>query len=177
MDCSSPASSVHGVLLARILEWDAISYSRGSFQPRDRAWVSCNAGDLFTVWVIREVPFGGQWTPISSAFQGVMCLPLYKVFQVSDLLLGHSKGQTLPLSALVRLGWDHHTIFSYLLHAATKVPSTQPGMPIRLLLWWTVSPDFSSFICVILPWFPFPDLVLQAVVNLMSYTQPLPKFF
>ena len=84
---------------------------------------------------------------------------------------------TLPLPALVRLGWDHHTFFSYLLHAATKVPSTQPGMPIRLLLWWTLSPDFSSLICVILPWFPFSDLVLQAVVNLMSYTQPLPKFF
>ena len=38
-------------------------------------------GDLFTVWATREVPFGGQWTPISSAFEGVMCLPLYKVFQ------------------------------------------------------------------------------------------------
>ena len=81
MGCSPPASSVHGTVQTRILEWIVISYSRGSFQPRDRIWVSCNAVDLFTMWVTRKVLFGGQWTPISSAFEGVMCLPLYKVFQ------------------------------------------------------------------------------------------------
>ena len=35
MDCSSPGSSVHGIFHARILEWVAISYSRGCCQPRD----------------------------------------------------------------------------------------------------------------------------------------------
>ena len=34
MDCSLPGSSVHGVLQARILEWAAISFSRGTSQPR-----------------------------------------------------------------------------------------------------------------------------------------------
>ena len=41
MDCSLPASSIHGILQARILEWAAISYSRGSSQPRNRTHVSC----------------------------------------------------------------------------------------------------------------------------------------
>ena len=41
MDCCPPGSSVHGILLARILEWVAISYPRGSSQPRDRTCVSC----------------------------------------------------------------------------------------------------------------------------------------
>ena len=36
MNCCSPGSSVHGILQARILEWVAISYSRGSSQPRDQ---------------------------------------------------------------------------------------------------------------------------------------------
>ena len=36
MDYSLPGSSVHGILQARILEWVAISFSRGSSQPRDR---------------------------------------------------------------------------------------------------------------------------------------------
>ena len=36
MDCSPPGSSVHGILQARILEWVAISFSRGSSQPRDK---------------------------------------------------------------------------------------------------------------------------------------------
>ena len=34
MNCSPPGSSVHGILQARILEWVAISFSRGSSQPR-----------------------------------------------------------------------------------------------------------------------------------------------
>ena len=49
---SLPASSMHGILQARILEWLAISYSRGSSWPRDRTQVSHIAGRLFTVWGI-----------------------------------------------------------------------------------------------------------------------------
>ena len=40
MNCSLPASSVHGSLQARILEWVATPSSRGSSQPRDRTQVS-----------------------------------------------------------------------------------------------------------------------------------------
>ena len=35
MDCSLPGSSFHGIFQARVLEWVAISFSRGSSQPRD----------------------------------------------------------------------------------------------------------------------------------------------
>ena len=48
MDCSLPGSSVHGIFQARILQWVAISFSRGSSRPRDWTWVSCTAGRLFT---------------------------------------------------------------------------------------------------------------------------------
>ena len=41
MDCSPPGSSVHEILQARILEWVAIPFSRGSSQLRDPTWVSC----------------------------------------------------------------------------------------------------------------------------------------
>ena len=41
MDCNLPGSSVHGILRARILEWVAISFSRGSSPSRDRTHVSC----------------------------------------------------------------------------------------------------------------------------------------
>ena len=57
MDCSPPGSSLHGILQARILEWVAISFSRGSSQPRDRTWVSCITGRFFTIWAIREAQF------------------------------------------------------------------------------------------------------------------------
>ena len=53
MDCSLPGSSVHGIFRARILEWVAIAFSRGSFWPRDRTRVSRIVGRCFTVWATR----------------------------------------------------------------------------------------------------------------------------
>ena len=41
MDCSLPVFSVHGIILAGILEWVAIFFSRGSSQPRDWTCISC----------------------------------------------------------------------------------------------------------------------------------------
>ena len=54
-DCSPPGSSVHGIFQAIVLEWIAISFSRGSSQPRDRNWVSRIVDRRFTVWAAREV--------------------------------------------------------------------------------------------------------------------------
>ena len=45
MDCSLPGSSIQGILPARILEWVAIPFSRGSSWPRNWTGVSCIAGD------------------------------------------------------------------------------------------------------------------------------------
>ena len=41
MDCSLSRSSVHGILQARELEWVAISFSKGSSQPRDQTYLHC----------------------------------------------------------------------------------------------------------------------------------------
>ena len=41
MDYSPPGSSVHGILQARILEWVAVSFSKGCSWPRDPTWDSC----------------------------------------------------------------------------------------------------------------------------------------
>ena len=41
VDLSPPGSSVHGISQAKVLEWVAISFSRGSSQPRDGGWVPC----------------------------------------------------------------------------------------------------------------------------------------
>ena len=43
-------SLVHWILQARILEWVAIPFSRGSSWPRDRTWVSYIAGRFFIIW-------------------------------------------------------------------------------------------------------------------------------
>ena len=54
MDCSLPSSSVHGIFQAPVLEWIAISFSRGFSWPRDWTRVSYIAGRCFTVLVTRE---------------------------------------------------------------------------------------------------------------------------
>ena len=55
MDCSLPGSSVHGIFQAMVLEWIAISFSKGSSQPRDRTRVSRIIDRRFTLWATREV--------------------------------------------------------------------------------------------------------------------------
>ena len=59
MDCV-----VHEILQARILEWVAFPFSKGSFQPRDRTQVSCIAGIVYTSWATREAQ--ECWTGFSS---------------------------------------------------------------------------------------------------------------
>ena len=87
MGCSLPGSSVHGIFQARVLEWIAISFSRGSSQPRDRTRVSCTAGRRFTIWATREAQYffeplfwgrGGKNT-------GVGCSLLQETFPTQGL--------------------------------------------------------------------------------------------
>ena len=54
MDCNPLGSSVHGIFQARILEWVAIPFSRGSSWSRVWTWVSCIAGRFFTIRATRE---------------------------------------------------------------------------------------------------------------------------
>ena len=54
---SLPASSVCGILQARILEWVAIPFSRGFSRPRDQTRVSFIATWFFTIWATRESLF------------------------------------------------------------------------------------------------------------------------
>ena len=55
MNCSLPDSSVHGILRARILEWVAIPFSKGSFQPRGWTHVACIEGRFFTIWATDQI--------------------------------------------------------------------------------------------------------------------------
>ena len=84
VDCSPPGSSVNGILQARILEWVAISYSRGSSQPRNQTRFSCIAGRFFTNLKECESAFRPPHPPLRVS--GSHCSP------------GHLMGITLPSS-------------------------------------------------------------------------------
>ena len=52
--CNPMDYTVHGIFQARLLEWVAVPFSRGSSQPRDQTQVSDIAGEFFTRWATRE---------------------------------------------------------------------------------------------------------------------------
>ena len=80
MDCSLPGSSVHEIFQARVLEWVAISFSRGSSRPRDWTWVSHIVGRCFTIWATRE----------DSIFYRHWKIKIYKDLAVAPLTLVYS---------------------------------------------------------------------------------------
>ena len=89
MDNSSPSSSGHEILQARILEWVAIPFSRGSSQPRDGTQVSHNADRCFTIWATKEAPSWALTKPCqlySRNVSWICSFPLTPQFRQSDLL-------------------------------------------------------------------------------------------
>ena len=77
VDCSLPGSSVHGILQARILEWVAISFSRGSSWPRDQTQVSCIGGRCFNLWATREALISG--INVKDSFLAMSPADLHKI--------------------------------------------------------------------------------------------------
>ena len=55
VDCSLPGFSIHRIFQARVLEWVAISFPRGSSQARNQTRVSHIVDRCFTLWATREV--------------------------------------------------------------------------------------------------------------------------
>ena len=102
MDCNLPGSSVHGIFQAIVLEWAAISFSRGSSWPWDPTWVSCIVDRRFTIWATRDVrPRVRPWKKSKS----VSCFPCGSAGKESSCNAGgldpcvgkiHRKRERLP---------------------------------------------------------------------------------
>ena len=78
MDCSPPGSSAHGIFQARILEWVAIFFFRGSSQPRNQTCISWSSRQILYHWATWEAPKRGYnlLNPISSTGPVTIILPL-----------------------------------------------------------------------------------------------------
>ena len=83
MEFSPPASSVHGISQARLLQWVAMLSSRGSSQPKDQTQVSGIAGKSFTVWATREALCNSLLIPNKFIIAGE--IPGYIFFQLNVL--------------------------------------------------------------------------------------------
>ena len=87
-DCSPLGSSVHGILQARILEWVAISFCRGSSWPRDQTWVSCIASRFFTIWATMEASIPLSFALNSITSKGTVLISLYDRCKVDKAWVG-----------------------------------------------------------------------------------------
>ena len=76
MDCSPPVASNHAIFQARILEWVAISYSRGSSQPRDQicvSRVSCLGGWILYHCTTWEATLSTWYVSLSHPLLPLLC--------------------------------------------------------------------------------------------------------
>ena len=116
MDCSLPGSFIHGIFQARVLEWVAISFSRGSFQSKDWTQVSLIAGRHSTVWA-------------TNASQRAH---LFRELAVLCILLSYWRWYIWWLSLIfceVRvLLWSKHTAFTPDVIVKVSVPQLCPAV-------------------------------------------------
>ena len=88
VDCSPPSSSVHEILQARILEWVAISFSRGSSRPRDQTQVSHIAGRRFSLCTTREAKSSKLVLPVCVLSRVWLFETLWNVAHQAPLFTG-----------------------------------------------------------------------------------------
>ena len=105
MDCSPSGSTVHRILQARILEWVAMLFFRGSSQPRDQTQVSCIAGGFFLPSEPPVKPTMGPYQllilyRVVYLYPNPMSILIIKEF-AKDEYLPPSRGTLQPFSSLI----------------------------------------------------------------------------
>ena len=97
--CATPQTAAHqaplslpGILQARTLEWVAISFSRGSFQPRDWTWVSCIEAKFLTIWATKVMQpillvCGNRFLPVHNSCSRAFLLDAFFFFFKSQKAL------------------------------------------------------------------------------------------
>ena len=115
VDCSPPGSSGHGILQARILEWVAISSSRGSFRPRDQSRVSCiscTMGRFFNAEPPGKPQISGGITYIRNLKKRYKWTYLQNRYRLTDLENGFmvSGERVVGRDRLGVWDWHVHTI-------------------------------------------------------------------
>ena len=108
MDRSLPGSSVRGIFQAIVLEWIAISFSRGSSRPRDGTQDSRIVDRRFTVWATREANDYGHLRSVS-----------FNPFNTLFIYSGYNSSM-LPVRKLhperkykINQSWDNHCYFGH----------------------------------------------------------------
>ena len=107
MDCSPPGSSVHGIFQARILEWVAISSSRGSSPPRNRTCLSCINRQILYLGATWEIHDPVLWSKnvsivvLCTIFRGLIIL-FWDTLNIHYFLAGACRTKEFKILPLFR---------------------------------------------------------------------------
>ena len=127
MDCSPPGSSVQRVLQARILEWVAMSSSRGSSQPRDRTNISLS----LLHWQARSLPLEPPGMPPFNEFCSVQSLSHVQLFVTPWTAACQASLSITNIQSLLKLMSIESVMPSYYLilcHPILVLPSIFPSI-------------------------------------------------
>ena len=113
---ASQAPLSMGILQARILEWVAMSSSRGSFWPRNQTGVSCIAGEFFTSWATRFLHIPHITALVCGSFSETESLFLEPIMMVNESFLASIRSERLQVipvlgEALALVEKWYHTDF------------------------------------------------------------------
>ena len=109
--CDPVDYTIHGVLQARILEWVAFPFTRGSSQPRDWTQVSCIAGGFFTSWATRGAQIIPLWVSkcVCLCFQSCLTfVTSWTVAHEAPLPVGCSRQEYWSGVSFPSPGLDNH---------------------------------------------------------------------
>ena len=141
MDCSPPGSSVHGTSQARILEWVAICFSRGSSRPQDQTISPALAGEFFTAepwaspieWIVVQLLnyvrlFVTPWTAVHQASLSITnSRSLLKLMSIKSVK---------PSNHLILC---HPLFLPSSIFPSIRVFSNESALPIRWPKYWSFS--------------------------------------
>ena len=159
MDCSQPGSSAHGISQARILEWVAISFCRGSSRPSDHTRTSCvsciGQQILFTTVSPGEPQFSVQFSSFAQSCL-TLCDPMN--WSMPGLPVHHQLPEFTQLMSIESVMPSNHLI---LCHPLLLLPSIFPSIRVfsnesTLCIRW---PKYWSFSFNISPSNEHPGLI------------------
>ena len=132
--CDPKDFTVHGILQARILEWVAFPFSRGSSQPRYRTQVSCTAGGFFSPAEPQGKPKNTGVSSLSLLQQIFLAQILYQLNYQRSLLKLMSIELVMPSNQLILC---HPLLFPPSIFPSIRIFSNESVLCVRWPKYWS----------------------------------------